>query len=63
MNYKSVSTPVADAICDRVNLEIKVQLTSGPVETRQTAEAIRKILAHRDELKEAEAAIAEGRIK
>jgi dTDP-4-amino-4,6-dideoxygalactose transaminase len=62
-DYGQVSTPVADAICDRVNLEIKVQPTSGATEMKQIAEAIRKIVAHKAELKEVDKAIAEGRIK
>jgi hypothetical protein len=62
-DYGKVSTPVADAICDRVNLEIKVQPTSGATEMKQIAEAIRKIVAHQAELAEVDKAIAEGRIK
>jgi dTDP-4-amino-4,6-dideoxygalactose transaminase len=46
-SYASVSTPVADAICDRINLEIKVQPTSGATEMVQIATAIRKIHNHR----------------
>jgi translation elongation factor EF-1beta len=54
---------VADAICDSVNLEIKVQPTSGQAEMKQTAEAIRKIVANKEELKEVDRAIAEGTIE
>ncbi len=51
VNYDNVSTPVADAICDRVNLEIKVQPTSSASEMVQIAKAIKKVLSHRNELK------------
>jgi dTDP-4-amino-4,6-dideoxygalactose transaminase len=50
MDYRATLTPVADAICDRANLEIKVQPTSGEKEMIQIAEAIRKILDRRHEL-------------
>ena len=50
VDYSKVATPVADAICDRTNLEIKVQPTSGPAEMKQIAQAIRKIVSHKDEL-------------
>ncbi|MEX0886504.1 MAG: DegT/DnrJ/EryC1/StrS family aminotransferase [Phycisphaeraceae bacterium] len=50
IDYSQVSTPVADAICDRVNLEIKVQPTSGETEMRQIAAAIRKLAANRQVL-------------
>lgn len=63
VDYSQVSTPVADAICDRVNLEIKVQPTSGETEMRQIAEAIRTIVANKDTLKSVEQAINDGRIK
>ena len=63
VDYRSVSTPVADEICDRVNLEIRVQPTSGATEMRQVAEAIRKLVANKEELKSVESAIEEGRIK
>jgi dTDP-4-amino-4,6-dideoxygalactose transaminase len=62
-DYSQVSTPVAEGICDRVNLEIKVQPTSGAVEMRQIAEAIRKIVANRDELRDVDRGIKEGWIK
>jgi dTDP-4-amino-4,6-dideoxygalactose transaminase len=52
VDYRDVHTPVADAICDRVNLEIKVHPTSGEREMRQIAEAIRKLVAHKSELRE-----------
>jgi dTDP-4-amino-4,6-dideoxygalactose transaminase len=61
--YRAVSTPVADAVCDRVNLEIKVQPTSGAAEMRHTAEAIGKIMANQGELKDVQQGIQEGRIK
>jgi hypothetical protein len=51
VNYDTVSTPVADAICDRVNIEIKVQPTSSASEMVQIAKAIKKVLSHRNELK------------
>jgi len=63
VDYSKVRTPVADAICDRVNLEIKVQPTSGETEMRQTAEAIRKIVANKAELTIVDQGIQEGRIK
>ncbi len=50
IEYSATHTPVADAICDRINLEIKVQPTSGATEMVQIATAIRKILDHRHEL-------------
>jgi dTDP-4-amino-4,6-dideoxygalactose transaminase len=53
-DYRATRTPVADAICDRVNLEIKVQPTSGEREMNQVAEAIRKIADTRETLKEVE---------
>jgi dTDP-4-amino-4,6-dideoxygalactose transaminase len=53
-DYQSVCTPVADAICDRINLEIKVQPTSGPGDMDDIAVAIRKIFNHRSELAEFE---------
>jgi len=56
VDYRETATPVADAICDRTNLEIKVQPTSGETEMKQIAEAIGKILAHVDELKALDAA-------
>ena len=62
-DYRKVSTPTADALCDDVNLEIKVQPTSGETEMKQVAEAVRKIAAHKAELKEVDRAIAEGRIQ
>jgi dTDP-4-amino-4,6-dideoxygalactose transaminase len=62
-DYARVSTPLADELCGHVNLEIKVQPTSGEAEMKQTAEAIQKIVAHKAELKEVDLAIAEGRIK
>ena len=62
-DYSNVSTPVADAICDHVNLEIKVQPTSGETEMRQIAEAIRKIVSNRAELKAVDQGIQEGTIK
>lgn len=49
--YSGVETPVAAALCDRVNLEIKVHPTSGETEMRHVAEAIHKLLSHRDELR------------
>ena len=63
MDYKDVSTPVADAVCDRINVEIKVQPTNGDTEMRHVAEAIRKIAANKDELKDVEQAIVEGNIQ
>lgn len=51
VNYQNVVTPVATRICDHTNIEIKVQPTSGPLEMRQIAEAIHKIMDHRNELK------------
>ena len=62
VDYQAVRTPVAEAICDRVNLEIKVQPTSGPVEMGQIAEAIGKLAAHTDELARVEQNIVEGRV-
>ena len=61
VDYRQVSTPVADAICDRVNLEIKVQPTSGETEMFQIAEAIRKIVENRAELKQVDQHMREGR--
>ena len=58
VSYATVSTPVAAAICDHVNLEIKVQPTSGEKEMRQTAEVIRKLSEYRDELRDAEASLS-----
>ena len=52
IDYAAVSTPVADAICDRVNLEIKVQPTSGEREMEQIAAAIRKLAANRHVLQQ-----------
>ncbi|HUT61321.1 MAG TPA: DegT/DnrJ/EryC1/StrS family aminotransferase [Phycisphaerae bacterium] len=63
VDYSKVSTPVADAVCDSVNLEIKVQPTSGAIEMKQTAEAIRKLVANKAELKDVDQAIVEGKIK
>lgn len=54
-DYSATHTPVANAICDRINLEIKVQPTSGPTEMIQIATAIRKILDHRQTLSQAAA--------
>ena len=62
-DYSNVVTPVADAICDCINLEIKVQPTSGETEMKQIATAIRKIVANRDELKEVEQTQEEGKNK
>jgi len=59
-DFGHVSTPVADAICDSINLEIKVHPTSGETEMQQIAEAIRKILAHREQLQPAPAASMKG---
>ena len=50
VNYQDVVTPVADRICDHSNIEIKVQPTSGPLEMKQIAEAIHKVLNSRNEL-------------
>jgi len=50
VDYSTVSTPVADAICDHINLEVKVQPTSGEREMQQIADAIRKLSAHRSAL-------------
>ncbi len=61
VDYAHVSTPVADAICDRINVEIKVQPTSGELEMRQAAEAIRKILENRAQLREVEQRMREGK--
>ncbi len=63
VDYSKVSTPVADDVCDRINVEIRVQPTSGPTEMRHVAEAIRKVVANKAELKDVEKAIEEGRIK
>ena len=60
VDYANVSTPVADEICDRVNLEIKVQPTSGPDDMRQVAEAIRKLWQNRDELRNVERSTKQG---
>lgn len=54
-DYGSVSTPVAEAICDRVNLEIKVQPTAGERDMADVAAAIRKIVTHAKELSEIDA--------
>jgi dTDP-4-amino-4,6-dideoxygalactose transaminase len=51
VDYRDASTPVADAICDDINLEIKVHPTSGETEMRQVAAAIRKVVEHIDELR------------
>lgn len=51
IDYSHVSTPVADAICDRVNIEIKVQPTSGENEMRQIAAAIGKLASDRNVLR------------
>ena len=51
-DYGSVSTPVAEAICDRVNLEIKVQPTAGEGDMADLAAAVRKIVTHAEELSE-----------
>lgn len=51
VTYRDVVTPVADRICDHSNIEIKVQPTSGPLEMKQIAEAIHKIMDYRNELK------------
>jgi len=56
-DYRQTATPVADAICDRVNLEFKVQPTSGEIEMRQMATAIRRIVAHRAELRDVDQGI------
>jgi len=61
-DYRGTRTPVADAICDRVNIEIKVQPTSGEREMNQIAEAIRKIADVREALKDVERGIAERKI-
>jgi dTDP-4-amino-4,6-dideoxygalactose transaminase len=63
VDYSAVSTPVAEALCDRVNLEIKVQPTSGETEMKQVAEAIGKIVSNRAELKAVDQSIQEGTIK
>lgn len=55
VDYSQVSTPVADAICDHLNLEVKVQPSNGPREMKQAAEALLKILHHREALVEVEA--------
>ncbi len=60
VDYNHVRTPKADAICDRVNVEIRVQPTSGELEMRQAAAAIRKLSDHRDELKGAAASRRKG---
>lgn len=60
VSYRQVSTPVADGICDHVNLEIKVHPTLGEREIRDTASAIRKILEHRAELIEVEQRLQKG---
>lgn len=52
-DYRSVKTPVAEAICDHVNLEIKVQPVCGDEEMDQIAAAIRKVVDHRHQLMEA----------
>lgn len=49
-DYGIVKTPVADAICDRLNLEIKVQPTCSDQDIDDIAAAIRKVVAHREEL-------------
>lgn len=49
-DYSAVSTPVADAICDRVNLEIKVQPVCSDADMDDVAAAIQKIVSHRHEL-------------
>lgn len=53
-DYGSVSTPVAEAICDRVNLEIKVQPSAGERDMADVAAAVRKIVTHAEELGEAD---------
>ncbi len=63
LDYTAVATPVADAICDRINLEIKVQPTSGVTEMVQAAEAIRKIVTNKAELQRIDQAIEEGKIQ
>ncbi len=59
-DYAHVATPVADAICERINLEIKVHPTSGETEMRQIAEAIRKLVAHKENLARFEQRPTEG---
>lgn len=44
-DYGAVSTPVAEAICDRVNLEIKVQPTADERDMADVAKAVRKVAA------------------
>lgn len=63
VDYSRVSTPVADAVCDRINIEIKVQPTNGKTEMKHVAQAIHKIVANKGELKDVERGIKEGRIK
>ena len=62
VDYSQVSTPVADAVCDRINIEIRVQPTSGPAEMRHVAEALRKLVSNKSALKDVQQAINEGRI-
>ncbi|WP_269542803.1 DegT/DnrJ/EryC1/StrS family aminotransferase [Cerasicoccus fimbriatus] len=49
-DYGSVSTPLAEAICDRINLEIKVQPTCFEQDMHDVVTAISKVLQHRAEL-------------
>ncbi|MFW6146695.1 MAG: DegT/DnrJ/EryC1/StrS family aminotransferase [Planctomycetota bacterium] len=61
-DYGKVTTPVAEAICDRINLEIKVHPTCGEREMRQVAQALHKLVAHKGELVRMERSISEERI-
>ena len=49
-DYGAVSTPVAEAICDRVNLEIKVQPTASRRDMADVATAVRKVVTHAEDL-------------
>lgn len=49
-SYRDVRTPVAEAICDHVNLEIKVQPVASEDDIRDAAAALRKVVEHREEL-------------
>jgi len=60
VDYRDVSTPVADAVCDRINLEIKVQPTCGEREMRDVAEAMRKIADNKAELKQLDEKMGKG---
>jgi dTDP-4-amino-4,6-dideoxygalactose transaminase len=62
VDYRRVSTPVADAVCERINIEIRVQPTSGEREMKHVAEAIRKVVANKSQLVEVQQGVEEGTV-